>query len=113
MQIKKTYFGINPNLLFDEVRDFVLKQRMVAGEAKMETYIIPENSAEFTARGTLTFNTPEGKECVRAHIVGSISGETKMMLDIDEALFPAEKVAALESDLDFVFSSYERKSQSA
>ena len=40
---------------------------------------------------------------------GSAKGETKVMLDIDEELFPGEKVSALEDDLDFIFGSYEVK----
>ena len=47
--------------------------------------------------------------CLRAHIVGSAKGETKVMLDIYEKLFPGEKVSALQDDLDFVFGSYEVK----
>ena len=114
MQIRKTYKGVNPDLLFDEIRDFVRKQGLVLGETKMETYMLPDESAKFTSRGTLTFNTGSesgkpGKEGVRAHIVGSASGETKVMLDINDALFPPEKVAALQTDLDFIFSLYEVK----
>ncbi|GAI68047.1 unnamed protein product, partial [marine sediment metagenome] len=49
------------------------------------------------------------KECLRAHIVGSAKGETKVMLDVDEELFPKEKINALENDLNFIFGSYEVK----
>jgi hypothetical protein len=45
---------------------------------------------------------------MRALIIGAVEGETKMMLDIDEKLFPSEKLAALEEDLGFIFGSYER-----
>jgi len=114
MQIRKTYSDLKPELLYDEVRDFVLKQGVVVGEAKLETYSLPSNSSSFISRGTLTFNI-QGKpgevekECLRAHIVGSARGETKLMLDINEALFPQEKVSALQEDLDFIFGSYEVK----
>jgi len=106
MQIRKTYYELNPELLYAEIRDFVLKQGVVLGEAKMETYASPGDSSTFVSRGTLTFNT-QGKECLRAHVVGSARGETKVMLDIDDNLFPREKVAVLQDDLDFIFSSYE------
>jgi len=115
MQIKKTYVGVTPELLFDEIRDFVLKQGAIIDEAKLETYSMPSDSSSFISRGTLTFKIP-GKastveeECFRAHIVGSAKGETKMMLDINEKLFPQEKVSALEGDLDFIFNSYEQSS---
>jgi len=108
MQIRKTYQELNPELLYAEIRDFVLKQGVVLGEDKMETYALPGDSSTFIFRGTLTFNI-QGKECLRAHTVGSARGETKVMFDIDDKLFPQEKVAALQDDLDFIFSSYEVK----
>ncbi len=114
MQVKKTYKSVKPNLLYDEVRDFTLKQGTTLGEAKMETYPLPGDSSSFISRGTLTFKVQSKagkseKECLRAHIVGSAKGETKLMLDIDEKLFPKEKTSALQQDLDFIFSSYEVK----
>ena len=112
MQIRKTYKEVNPELLFDEVRDFVLKQGLVVGEAKLETYALPTDSSQFISRGTLTFRIQgepgeAEKECLRAHIVGSAKGETKVMLDIDDRLFPQDKVTALQDDLEFIFGSYE------
>lgn len=77
---------------------------------------MPNDSSSFISRGTLTFKF-QGKsgkadqECLRAHIVGSAGSETKLMLDIDEKLFPQPKVAALQDDLDFVLGSYEVKSR--
>ncbi len=112
MQIKKTYQDLKPELLYDEVRDFTLKQGTIIGEAKFETYSLPSDSSSFISRGTLTFKVKgkpgeTEKECVRAHIVGSDRGETKLMLDIDENLFPQQKVSALQEDLNFIFASYE------
>jgi hypothetical protein len=112
MQIRKTYKEVNPELLYDEVRDFVQKQGVIIDEAKLETYSLPSDSSSFISRGTLTFKIhgelgKDEKECLRAHIVGSAKGETKVMLDINEELFSKEKVSALKEDLDFVFGSYE------
>jgi hypothetical protein len=111
MQIRKTYKQVKPELLYDEVRDFVLKQGTAAGEAKLETYSVPGDSSSFISRGTLTFGLPgqPQKECLRAHIVGSARDETKLMLDINEELFSEQQVLALEADLDFIFSPYEVK----
>jgi len=114
MQIRKTYKEVNPELLYDEIRDFAQKQGAVIGEAKLETYSLPSDSSSFISRGTLTFKIQDksgktDKECLRAHIVGSAKGETKVMLDIDEKLFPQQKASALQDDLDFVFGSYEIK----
>ncbi len=114
MQIRKTYSQVQPELLYDEVRDFVLKQGAVVGEAKLETYSMPDDSSSFISRSILTFNIQGGKgrvgkECLRAHIVGSAKGETKLILDINEKLFPKAKVSALQEDLGFIFGSYEVK----
>ena len=115
MQIRKTYQAVNPELLYDEIRDFVLKQGASLGEAKIETYALPNDSSSFVSRGTLTFKVQSGpakaeKECMRAHIVGSAKTETKVMLDIDDKIFPSDKISALKEDLDFIFGSYEVKS---
>jgi len=112
MQIRKTYIEVNPELLYAEIRDFTLKQGVSLGENKLETYTMPDESATFTSRGTLTFTTggegnKAGKECLRVHVVGNPRGETKLMIDVDEKLFPKEKLAALQEDIDFIFSAYE------
>lgn len=113
MQIRKTYKEVNPELLYAEVRDFVLKQGVSLGEAKMETYALPGDSSSFISRGTLTFKIRGSggveEECLRAHIVGSVNSETKMMLDVNEKLFSQEKLSALQEDLDFIFRAYEVK----
>ena len=113
MQIRKTYVRVTPELLYDEVKDFVLKQGVAIDEAKLETYSMPSDSSSSISRGTLTFKihgktSKTEEECVRVHIVGSAKGETKMMLDINEKLFPRQKVSALQEDLDFIFGSYEQ-----
>ncbi len=114
MQIRKTYKEVNPELLYHEIRDFAQRQGAIIGESKLETYSLPSDSSSFISRGTLTFKIQDKsdeteKECLRAHIVGSAKGETKIMLDIDEELFPQPKVSALQEDLDFIFGSYEVK----
>lgn len=113
MQIRKTYKEVNPELLYAEIRDFVLKQGASLGEEKMETYALPSDTSSFITRGTLTFsvqdNTGKGKKCLRAHVVGSAKTETKVMLDSEDKLFPPEKMSAMQEDLDFIFGSYEVK----
>ena len=114
MQIRKTYQEVNPELLYNEIKDFAMKQGAMVASSKIEAYSMPNDSAAFTSRGTLTFKMPDAlgsteKECLSAHIVGSAKGETKLLLDIDEKLFSQQKVAALQDDLDFVLGSYEVK----
>ena len=108
MQVKKTYTEVNPELLNAEIKDFILKQGTTLGEDKLETYTLPNESASFITRSTMTFNI-SGKECLRLHIVGSARGETKLMIDVDEKLFPQQKLTALQADIDFIFSNYEVK----
>ncbi len=111
MQIRKTYTGVSPELLYAELREFILKQGVELGENKLETYTLPDESATFIFRGTLTFHAAgagkPAKECLRVHIVGNPRGETKLMIDADEKLFPKEKIAAVQDDIDFIFKSYE------
>ncbi len=114
MQIRKTYKEVNPELLYHELRDFAQKQGVTLGESKLETYSLPTDSSSFISRGTLIFKIQNpsdktDKESLRVHIVGSAKGETKVMLDIDDKLFPQPKVTALQDDLDFIFGSYEVK----
>ncbi len=108
MQIRKTYRSVKPELLFDEIRDFILNRGPVLGETKFETYSLPDDSSSFISRGTLTFKV-SGKECIRVHLVGSARDDSKVMIDTDETLFDAAKTQALQSDLDFVLGSYEVK----
>ncbi len=112
VQIRKTYHNVKPELLYDEVKDLALKQGAVIGAAKMETYSLPGDTSSFVSRGTLTFHM-QGKpgklaeECLRVHIVGSARGETRVIFDVDEESFPQERFDALQSDLGFIFGSYE------
>ena len=108
MQIKKTYTGVNPELLNAEIKEFILKQGAELGENKLETFTLPDESASFITSSTMTFSI-SGKQALEVHMVGSARGDTKLMIDVDEKLFPQEKLNALQSDLDFIFSSYEAK----
>jgi hypothetical protein len=108
MQIRKTYQELNPELLNAEIKDFILTQGASLDESKMETYTLPDESAIFGTRSTMTFKISE-KECVRVHLVGTARGETKLMIDVDDNLFPQEKISALEADINFIFGSYEAK----
>jgi len=59
IQIRKTYQEVNPELLYAEIRDFTLKQGVTLGETNLETYTLPDESASFVSRGTLTFNSKD------------------------------------------------------
>ncbi len=108
MQIRKTYKGVSPELLNAEIKEFILKQGTTLGENKLETFTLPNESGSFITRCTMTFKIKD-KECLRVHMVGSGLTETKLLLDVDEACFPKDKVSSLQGDLDFIFGSYEVK----
>jgi hypothetical protein len=112
IQIKKTYRGLNPGMLCDEVQGLLRKQGIITVETESQTYGLP--SGDTQSRTTLALKTQaeqekDQKEFGRAHILGSPLGETKMLLDIDETLFPQEKLSAFQNDLDFFLGSYEIK----
>jgi hypothetical protein len=106
MQIRKTYRDINPTLLYDEIKEFVLRQGVALDQNRLETYSLPSDSSTFMYRGTLTFKIQD-REALRAHIIGMDRAETKLIIDSVDELIPAEKVAALENDLNFMLGSYE------
>ena len=110
MKIRKTYREVNPELLYAEIKDFIIKQGAKVGEAKLETYTLPDQSASFVSRGTMTFSIKGDEECIRAHVVGSVRAETKLMLDIDDKSFSQGKIDAFQEDLDFIFGAYEVES---
>ena len=112
VQIKKTYRGVSPEMLYDEVRDLLQKQGIIVVETESQTYGLP--SGDTQSRTTLALKTsgePEKgqQEIGSVHILGSPQGETKILLDIDETLFAQEKLSAFQADFDFILGSYELK----
>jgi hypothetical protein len=108
-QIRKTYKDLNPELLLAEIREFVLAMGLKITSSKQETYLLPDDSANFGTRGTLVFGDAEGKkqECLRVHIVGSMMEETKLLIDVDETCFEEAKLTSLQQDIDFIFGARE------
>jgi len=112
IQIRKTYGGLSPGMLCDEVRDLLQKQGIVVVETESQTYALP--SGDTQSRTTLALRTQavhekDQREFGSVHILGSPQGETKMLLDVDETLLPQEKLSAFQGDLDFILGSYEVK----
>ncbi|MBA7508064.1 hypothetical protein ES706_06795 [subsurface metagenome] len=106
VQIKKTYSGINPEMLRDEIRDLVQKRGIMVEEAKVQTYALPSGSTQ--SRVTMVFKAGE-EECGSAEIIDLPGGETKLMVDLDERLLSREGISSLQKDLDFILDSYEVK----
>lgn len=112
VQIRKTYRGINPEMLCDEICGLAQKQEMTAGETTEQTYSLPSGTTQ--SRITLAFKTQdkrtkEQKECGSLNIVSVPGGEAKLVLDLDETLLPEKKISAFQEDLDFTLDSYEVK----
>ena len=75
-QIRKTYKDLNPELLLAEIREFVVAMGMKLNSSKQETYLLPDDSANFGTRGTLVFGSADDtkKEC-------SIDGFSHLLMD--------------------------------
>ncbi len=108
-QVRKTYRGLNPAMLRDEVRGLLHKQGIAAVETESHTYGLSSGATQ--SRITLALSTGGGHEgaCGTVHILGSPRDETRMLLDVDEASCPQDKLSAFQEDLDFVLGSYELK----
>jgi len=114
VQIRKIYQKVKPELIYEQIKDFAIKQGTVIQDAKLYTSATPDDTSLFVSRGTITFTMKGGseksvKECLTVHLLGSDKGETRVIFDIDEKLFTEERLNALQSDLDFIFGSYEVK----
>ena len=109
LQIKKTYRGVNTEMLRDEIRDLVQKLGITAGDTRVQTYSLPSGSTQ--SRVTLIFKAQarQKEECGYAHIIGSPNGETRMLIELDEKQIPQETISALQEELDFLLDSYEVK----
>ncbi|MFO7773623.1 MAG: hypothetical protein R6V59_06785 [Dehalococcoidia bacterium] len=111
-QIKKTYRGLNPGMLCDEVRDLLKKQGIIAVETESQTYGLSSGATQ--SRITLALKTrgtheQDQKECGTVHVLGSPRDEAKMLFHVDETCFPSEKLSAFQEDLDFILGPYEIK----
>ena len=109
VQLRKTYRGISPEMLSDEIRDLMREQEVVVGEIRSQTYALPSGMTQTR----ISFVCKTKGETEEQHGVGRIvalpDGETKMVLDMDEVLLPEEKLSVFQKNLDFLFGSYEVK----
>jgi hypothetical protein len=106
-QVKKTYRSLNPELLYDEVRDLVSKRGLEVAQGDIQTYSIPSGATQ--SRVTVPIRTGDGRVCGSLHVLGDSGGDARMTLEVDEATVGAEVVGALQDDIDFMLGSYEVK----
>ena len=106
-RVRKTYRGLNPEMVYDEVRDLVARHGLDAGAARMQTYSIQSGATQ--SRVTVPIRTAEGAECGSLHVLGSAGGDVQLSLDVDEGPVGADTAAALRDDIDFMLGPYEVK----
>lgn len=107
IQVKKTYRGLNPEMLYDEVRHLLSRHGLSAAEAHLQTYSVSSGATQ--SRVTTPLRTSEGKECGTLHILGSANGDARMTLDLEDAVVSDDIAGALQEDIDFMLGSYEVK----
>jgi len=107
IQVKKTYRGLNPEMLYDVVRDLAGKRGINATQASMQTYSLSSGATQ--SRVTVPLQTTEGRECGSLQILGTANGDARMALEIDDTLVPADTIRTLQDDIEFMLGSYDVK----
>ncbi len=106
-RVRKTYRGLNPEMVYDEVRDLVARHGLDVTAARLQTYSIQSGATQ--SRVTVSIRTTDGTECGSLHVLGSAGGDVRLSLDIDEGSVGSAVVAALQDDIDFMLGPYEVK----
>lgn len=106
-QVKKTYRKLNPDMLYDEMRDLISRHGLSAGDDRMQTYSIGSGATQ--SRVTVAIANVARKECGTLHILGSDAGDVRMTVTLDDGLVSKEILSALRDDIDFTLGSYEVK----
>lgn len=62
-------------------------------------------------RGSIVVTFPQVMQIMglTARIFGMTEGETKLSLEINEAVVPADKIRQIETDLDFAAKGYQKE----
>ncbi len=107
VQIKKTYRGLNPEMLYDEIRDTVGRHGLNAAQANLQTYSVSSGATQ--SRVTVPVRNSDGTECGSIHILGSAHGDVRMTVILHDTLVSSEVVQALQADIDFMLGAYEVK----
>lgn len=107
IQLKKTYRGLNPEMLYDEVHDLVSHKGINAAESRLQTYSVPSGATQ--SRVTLPLHDADARECGSIHVLGSAGGDARMTIDLNDQLIPSDTIQSLYADIDFLLGSYEVK----
>ncbi len=106
-RVRKTYRGLNPEMVYDEVRDLLARHGLDATAAKLQTYSIQSGATQ--SRVTVPIRNASGAECGSLHVLGSAGGDVRLSLDLEEAPVGADVLVALQQDIDFMLGPYEVK----
>ncbi len=107
IQVRKTYRAVNPEMLYDVVRDLITKHGLHVEHATIQTYSISSGATQ--SRVTAPVRTADGRALGSVHILGSSSGDARMALELDDAVVTPDTATAIQSDIDFILGSYEVK----
>jgi hypothetical protein len=107
IRINKTYRGLNPELLYDEVRDLIARRGLRAAEARMQTYSVSSGATQ--SRVTVPIVADRDLHCGSLHVLGTADGDSRMTLELDEAAIPGETGQMLQDDIDFMLGAHEVK----
>ena len=109
MHITRTYSKIDPEMLYAELADIA--------ERHGGTLDTDRSSKEVTTgggvRGSITVNFPKVVHIagIRARVFGMAGGETKLSVEINTDVIPADKIEKIEAELDFMAKGYEREAR--
>ncbi len=107
IQVRKTYRAVNPEMLYDVVRDLITKHGLHVEHATIQTYSISSGATQSGV--TAPVRTADGRALGSVHILGSSSGDARMALELDDAVVTPDTATAIQSDIDFILGSYEVK----
>lgn len=106
-QLKKTYRKLNPDMLYDEMRDLLMRHGLSTGEERMQTYSIGSGATQ--SRVTAPVADSKSRQVGTLHILGAADSDVRMTLTLKDEAVPEHDAAALREDLEFILGSYEVK----
>ena len=106
-QVKKTYRKLNPDMLYDEMRDILARHGLSTHEERMQTYSIGSGATQ--SRVTAPVMDNQNRQAGTMHILGSADANVRMALTLEEDFISEDVISAVHEDLEFILGSYEVK----
>jgi hypothetical protein len=105
VQVNKTYRGLNPELIYDQVRDLLARRGLETVQSSIQTYSVSSGATQ--SRVTSPVRTGNGKDCGNLQILGAPNGDVRMTLELDDTIVSSEAIKAAQSDIDFMLGPNE------